>query len=929
MEGSHRRGPSHFRSLSFATQVASRFGSAAVGLILLAMLVSAPGHPASAATAAPHVMMVLMENNSYEAIVGNSQLPYINSLVNQYGSVSTTDLSHPSLPNYLGLTSGSIWNDPPDTTPQDQTYAGPQFTDELANAGISWKAYMEDMPVPCDLTDSFSPGNYDVNHDPFMYYDSVRNNSAQCNRVVPFPQLASDLAGGTTPSFVWVTPNLLNDMHNGTYAQADSWTKDLFTQVMGSSWWTPGARIILTWDEGTQSEQVLTVVVGSAHGTQAIGGNEYGTLRGLEEAYSVGLLQHSADSNVGDIFPLLTGAPPPSPSPSPSPVASPSPSPNPTPAPAGTATRGIYRFDSTDFAAMRAAGFNAATDGGVQSLGDAEAAAGITGMVWVGAYDNSTCVQTLSDAEIAQTVTANVSAGHVGLRYQIGDEPTANGCTAAPVYTHITQVVHSADPTAKTWVADDQFQAGNPVLAGVPMNGTVDILAFDVYPCQSGPCDYSAIDSAVQQIHAANVTNWEFIIQDFSSGSWRWPTPAEVQAQFSHWGDAGAIGYWVFAWDYQAQLVTAQSGNVAALQTINALAVNPALPSPSPSPTTPPLVVTNSASITSGPSPLTITFAASASGGAGPYSYQWTFGDGQSSSSQNPSHTYTINAQYTVNLLVTDANQALGNATAIVITVTPALSASASVLNAAGDGSLAAVFTGSPAGGAGPYTFAWSFGDAQSSTAQSPSHTYGAVGAYTADLTVTDSRGVSATSNALAITVSAMPAATAAANVTALDAPEAVGFTSAVKGGTAPFGYQWIFGDGSASIAQDPSHAYATAGTYTVGLTVTDAVGTSFVANSLTINVHPSLGVVASATPTSGLARLKVTFVAAATGGLGPFTYSWSFGDGATGTGPNVAHTYEAGTYQPTLTVHDAAGGSWQGSVGTITVVKHSPKRTA
>jgi len=142
MNGSHRQGPRHFRSLRFATLLASRFGSAGVGLILLAMLVSAPGHPARAATTAPHVMIVLMENNSYEAIVGNSQLPYINSLVNQYGSVSTTDLSHPSLPNYLGLTSGSIWNDPPDTTPQDKTYAGPQFTDELASAGISWKAYM-------------------------------------------------------------------------------------------------------------------------------------------------------------------------------------------------------------------------------------------------------------------------------------------------------------------------------------------------------------------------------------------------------------------------------------------------------------------------------------------------------------------------------------------------------------------------------------------------------------------------------------------------------------------------------------------------------------------------------------------------------------------------------------------------------------------
>ena len=64
MEGSQRQGPRHFRSLSFAL-LTSRFGSAGVGLILLAMLVSAPGHPARAATTAPHVMIVLMENNSY------------------------------------------------------------------------------------------------------------------------------------------------------------------------------------------------------------------------------------------------------------------------------------------------------------------------------------------------------------------------------------------------------------------------------------------------------------------------------------------------------------------------------------------------------------------------------------------------------------------------------------------------------------------------------------------------------------------------------------------------------------------------------------------------------------------------------------------------------------------------------------------------
>ena len=268
--------------------------------------------------------------------------------------------------------------------------------------------------------------------------------------------------------------------------------------------------------------------------------------------------------------------------PSPTPTQSPSPThPAASKAPVGQApaappgvrsssgTRGIFRFSSTDWPAIHAAGFNASTDGGVQDAGDAQAANGLAGMVWVAAYDNTSCAQTMSDSAIASLVQANVSAGHRGLRYQVGDEPTANGCNAGPTYAHITQLVHGVDGSAKTWVADDQFQEGNAVQQGVPMSGSVDILAFDIYPCESGPCDYATIDRAVQQIHTARVTNWEFIIQDFSSGPWRWPTPTEIQGQFEHWKGQGAIGYWVFAWDYQGQQVSGQPGNVAALLQIN------------------------------------------------------------------------------------------------------------------------------------------------------------------------------------------------------------------------------------------------------------------------------------------------------------------------------------------------------------------------
>ncbi len=279
-----------------------------VGLVLSCQVLLAPWGPVvAAATSPPHVMIVLMENHSYEEVIGNPQMPYINALAAANAVVTTTDLSHPSEPNYLGLVSGSIQDNPQDVTPQDKTYAGPQLTDELAAAGVGWKAYMENMPIACDLTNQYSPDGYDVNHNPFMYFDSVRHNPGQCSRDVPYTQLTADLAAATAPPFMWVSPNTTHDMHDGTDAQGDVFIKSLVAQVQASSWWTANSRLIVTWDEGTRSEQVATIVVGAPHGSRADGGSEYGTLRGLEEAYGVGLLGHSADADVGDILPLLSG----------------------------------------------------------------------------------------------------------------------------------------------------------------------------------------------------------------------------------------------------------------------------------------------------------------------------------------------------------------------------------------------------------------------------------------------------------------------------------------------------------------------------------------------------------------------------------------------------------------------------------------------
>lgn len=253
---------------------------------------------------------------------------------------------------------------------------------------------------------------------------------------------------------------------------------------------------------------------------------------------------------------------------------------------AAAPVRGIYRFSSTDWRSISGDGFNWVTDGGTNTNNYAgQKAAGLNGMVWVDAYDNSKCTQTMSDAQIRALVSTNVGGGNRGAVYQIGDEPTTNGCAAAATYAHITSVVHGADQSARTWVADDQFN--DPSIAhwpaGLPMKGSVDILAFDIYPCQVGPCRLDMIDSAVQRIHSVGLQGWEFILQDFGPcQSWRAPTAAEVLQQFQHWQQAGAIGYWVYTYDTDPTPCPGNVGGTAVLKQINAMNLGPAAATPPP-----------------------------------------------------------------------------------------------------------------------------------------------------------------------------------------------------------------------------------------------------------------------------------------------------------------------------------------------------------
>ena len=154
-------------------------------------------------------------------------------------------------------------------------------------------------------------------------------------------------------------------------------------------------------------------------------------------------------------------------------------------------------------------------------------------------------------------------------------------------------------------------------------------------------------------------------------------------------------------------------------------------------------------------------------------------------------------------------------------------------------GVLTADFVGAPVSGTapldvaftdlsvnGPVSWTWNFGDGNGSNDQSPTHTYAATGTYTVSLTVADGGGNVDTETKSAYIVVADPSvAEFSATPTTGSAPLPVSFQD-LSGGT-PTSWQWTFGDGGTSSAQNPSHTYTTPGTYDVTLTIDGPGGTA------------------------------------------------------------------------------------------------------
>jgi hypothetical protein len=264
-----------------------------------------------------HVYIIVMENHEFSDIIGNPSAPYINSLAQQYAlGTAYTALTHPSLPNYMALTGGNTFF-------TDDcvgcTVAAPSIADQIESSGRRWKAYMEDMPAACTTTEAGD--YYTTHHNPFVHYAGIVFDAARCqSHVVPLTDLGGDLAAGTVPDYVWITPDLCSDMHDCTIATGDAWLSAVVPYIINTNDFSTSVLFIL-WDEGTSSVggggvvPMLVVSPLAQKGFQsAAAETHYSLLRTIEDAWGLPALGQAASAtSMTEYFtsgqPDLPGAP--------------------------------------------------------------------------------------------------------------------------------------------------------------------------------------------------------------------------------------------------------------------------------------------------------------------------------------------------------------------------------------------------------------------------------------------------------------------------------------------------------------------------------------------------------------------------------------------------------------------------------------------
>jgi hypothetical protein len=274
---------------------------AAAGGLLVTLLAPVPS-AADIVPAFDHVIVVIMENKSYDAV---RTAPYTAGLIAQFSSFSQSyAVTHPSQPNYIALWSGSTQLVTDNAcTPPNSPFTAPNLGQICEASGLSWKAYSEDLPAAGSTVCVAGAGNlYTRKHDPWTQFSNLNHANE-----VPYTQLAADIAGGTLPHLAFVVPNNCHNTHDCPIATGDTWLSNNLPAMIAAA--GPQGLVILTWDEDdfTQANRILTVFAGPRVKSNYVSSrtiNHYTVLRTLCDALRMGPYPAAAaaDSSITDVW---------------------------------------------------------------------------------------------------------------------------------------------------------------------------------------------------------------------------------------------------------------------------------------------------------------------------------------------------------------------------------------------------------------------------------------------------------------------------------------------------------------------------------------------------------------------------------------------------------------------------------------------------
>jgi phospholipase C len=210
------------------------------------------------------VIIVVEENHDYSSVIGSSAMPYLNSLATQYGLATQYYANtHPSIGNYFMMTTGQIITN---NDSFSSTVTADNLVRHMLAGGKTWKSYAESLPSVGYI--GGNTGLYVRRHNPFSYFSDVVNSSAQRLNLVPFTQFAADMNNNQLPDFSFVVPNLQDDAHDGTLAQADTWLQTNIAPLISSPGFQKNGLLVIVFDEASNSDtthgggRVAAVVVG-------------------------------------------------------------------------------------------------------------------------------------------------------------------------------------------------------------------------------------------------------------------------------------------------------------------------------------------------------------------------------------------------------------------------------------------------------------------------------------------------------------------------------------------------------------------------------------------------------------------------------------------------------------------------------------------